>query len=144
MGRREVRKRLGSKEERLHLIVMMDNFNHFTVDHWKLTLEECIKLLNLSSIDESLGLRRTIEKIPNDEIYDKVFLRLIYVSEIYFCLQIIFSVHRFPENKATADAWVRRPNSYHLFGGRSALEKMTSGKLGDLKMVRDYLKSQIV
>ena len=40
---------------------------------------------------------------------------------------------------AAADAWVRQPNGATPFGGRSALDRMLAGNLGDLNLVRRYL-----
>jgi hypothetical protein len=59
--------------------------------------------------------------------------RLSYLLGIYKALQILL-----PEESA-ADAWVRKPNQAPLFGGRSALERMLGGNVGDLFAVRQYL-----
>jgi hypothetical protein len=40
---------------------------------------------------------------------------------------------------AAADAWIKKPNSAPLFGGQSALDRMLSGNVGDLFVVRQYL-----
>lgn len=61
--------------------------------------------------------------------------RLSYLLGIYKALQILL-----PEPGA-ADGWVRRPNAAPIFGGRSALERMLSGNVGDLYVVRQYLDS---
>ena len=42
----------------------------------------------------------------------------------------------------TADEWVRKPNTARTFGGRSALERMTSGNVADLYVVRQYVDAQ--
>lgn len=59
--------------------------------------------------------------------------RISYVLGIYKALQILL-----PEPTA-ADAWVRKPNTAPLFGGRPALERMLSGNVADLYVVRQYL-----
>jgi hypothetical protein len=41
-----------------------------------------------------------------------------------------------------ADAWVRQPNAAAPFGGRSALERMLSGRVADLYVVREYLDAE--
>src|ERR1051325_2120477 len=51
-------------------------------------------------------------------------------------LQILF-----PDTKQ-ADAWVRKPNAAPLFGGGSALDRMLSGNVADLYVVRQYLDAQ--
>lgn len=60
-----------------------------------------------------------------------VFERISYVIGIYKALQILFS------DEGRADAWVSKPNE--AFGGRSALERMAGGNIGDLHAVRAYL-----
>jgi hypothetical protein len=62
--------------------------------------------------------------------------RLSYVFGIYKALHILL-----PKPEA-ADAWIRKPNSAPLFGGRSALERMLSGQVADLYVVRQYLDAQ--
>ncbi len=59
--------------------------------------------------------------------------RLSYLPGIYKALQILL-----PE-PARADGWLRKPNQASVFGGRSALERMLGGNVGDLLAVRQYL-----
>jgi hypothetical protein len=59
--------------------------------------------------------------------------RISYLLGIYKALQILL-----PDAQA-ADAWVRKPNQAPLFGGRPALERMLSGNVADLYVVRQYL-----
>jgi hypothetical protein len=59
-----------------------------------------------------------------------------YVLGIYKALQILLP------QQAAADAWVRRPNAAPLFGGRPALDRMLSGNVADLYVVRQYLDAQ--
>jgi hypothetical protein len=62
--------------------------------------------------------------------------RLSYILGIYSALQVLL-----PRPEA-ADAWIRKPNAAPLFGGRSALDRMLSGQVGDLFLVRQYLDAQ--
>lgn len=62
--------------------------------------------------------------------------RISYVFGIYSALQVLL-----PKAEA-ADAWVRRSNTAPIFGGGSALERMLSGQVGDLFLVRQYLDAQ--
>lgn len=62
--------------------------------------------------------------------------RLSYILGIYKALQILL-----PDASA-ADTWVNKPNTAPLFGGRSALERMLGGNIGDLLAVRQYLDSR--
>jgi len=65
-----------------------------------------------------------------------VLERISYLLGIYKDLQILFP------DASQADAWVRKPNHAPLFGGRSALERMLSGNVADLYVVRQYLDAQ--
>ncbi len=62
--------------------------------------------------------------------------RISYILGIYKALQILL-----PDEEA-ADEWVRRPNTAPLFAGRSALDRMLSGHVADLFVVRQYLDAQ--
>ncbi|WP_034851416.1 MbcA/ParS/Xre antitoxin family protein [Inquilinus limosus] len=62
--------------------------------------------------------------------------RISYVLGIYRALQILFKDARL------ADDWVRRPNAASPFGGRSALDRMLSGNVADLFVVRRYLDAE--
>ncbi|MBP1627708.1 MAG: hypothetical protein H6Q00_2183 [Holophagaceae bacterium] len=57
--------------------------------------------------------------------------RLSYVLGIYKALQILL-----PESHA---GWIKRPNTNPLFGGRPALDRMLSGQVADLYIVRQFL-----
>lgn len=59
--------------------------------------------------------------------------RISYLLGIYKALQILL-----PDEKA-ADSWIRKPNAAPPFGGKSALDRMLSGNVGDLFVVRQYL-----
>ena len=65
-----------------------------------------------------------------------VLERISYVLGIYKALQILL-----PDTER-ADAWISRPNAAPLFGGRSALDRMLGGNVGDLYAVRQYLDAQ--
>jgi hypothetical protein len=62
--------------------------------------------------------------------------RISYLLGIYRALQILL-----PE-PAAADSWLKKPNDAPPFGGRSALERMLSGNVADLYVVRQYLDAQ--
>lgn len=59
--------------------------------------------------------------------------RISYILGIYKALQILFP------DTAAADAWIKKPNTAPLFGGQSALDRMLSGNVADLFVVRQYL-----
>ena len=62
--------------------------------------------------------------------------RLSYIFGIYKALQILLPK---PES---ADHWIHRPNDAAPFGGHSALDRMLSGNVADLYVVRQYLDAQ--
>lgn len=59
--------------------------------------------------------------------------RISYILGIYKALQILLP------DQAAADHWIKKPNTAPLFGGKSALERMLSGNVSDLYVVRQYL-----
>jgi hypothetical protein len=100
---------------------------------WGLSAEEQMVLLGSPS-------RSTFFKwksAPNAaDLRRDTLERLSYILGIYKALQILL-----PDASA-ADTWVNKPNTAPLFGGRSALERMLGGNIGDLLAVRQYLDSR--
>jgi hypothetical protein len=97
-----------------------------------LSIAEQLKLLGIGSRSTFFKWRRERDpKLPGDTLE-----RLSYLLGIYKSLQILL-----PDPEA-ADAWIRKPNAAALFGGGSALERMLSGQVADLYVVRQYLDSQ--
>ncbi|MGH8215592.1 MAG: MbcA/ParS/Xre antitoxin family protein [Rhodanobacteraceae bacterium] len=62
--------------------------------------------------------------------------RISYLLGIFKALAILFPQ---PDR---ADEWLRRPNDAPTFGGQTALERMLSGNVADLYVVRQYLDAQ--
>jgi hypothetical protein len=101
-------------------------------DVWKLRIADQRRLLGdppestfykwKRQQDGSLG-RDTLERIS-------------YLLGIWKDLQILFP------DEAQADAWLHKPNAASLFGGHSALQRMLSGNVADLYVVRQYLDAQ--
>jgi hypothetical protein len=99
---------------------------------WGLTVADQLTLLGIASRSTFFKWRREREpRLPQDTLE-----RLSYLLGIYKALQILL-----PDAKA-ADEWVRKPNSAPPFGGRSALERMLSGQVADLFVVRQYLDAE--
>lgn len=96
---------------------------------WKLTEQEQMKLLGLTS-------RATLARWRSGQ-HSKVGRDT--VQRISYLLGIFEAISNLLPDSRRADAWMRAPNQAPLFEGRSALEKMTSGDLGDLRAVRRYL-----
>mgnify|MGYP003488289908 FL=1 len=65
-----------------------------------------------------------------------VLERISYVLGIYKALQILFP------DPVRADAWIKRANSAPLFAGQRALDRLLSGNVSDLFVVRQYLDAQ--
>ena len=97
---------------------------------WGLNVDEQLCLLGTPPRSTYFSWRKHPEKasLPRDTLE-----RLSNLLGIYKSLQILL-----PEPSA-ADAWVRKPNSAPLFGGRSALQRMLAGNVSDLNLVRRYL-----
>jgi hypothetical protein len=89
-------------------------------------------LLGLTSRSTFFNWRRD----PAVSLSKDTLERISYVLGIYKALRILL-----PDDRA-ADAWVRQPNAATPFGGRSALERMLSGQVADLFVVRQYLDAQ--
>jgi hypothetical protein len=99
---------------------------------WGLTVAEQLKLLGIGSRSTYFKWRREqTPRLPQDTLE-----RLSYLLGIYKSLQILL-----PDPRA-ADEWVRKPNSAAPFGDRSALERMLSGQVADLYVVRQYLDAE--
>lgn len=97
---------------------------------WGLREQEEMRLLGLDRRSTLQSWKRgAVTAIPKDALE-----RISYVLGIYKGLQILLP--------ATADEWVRKPNKSPLFGGRSALDRMTSGNVADLYVVRQYVDAQ--
>ena len=101
-------------------------------DAWKLSSKELIKLLGSPP-------RSTFYKWKQGEhvaLPHDVLERISYLFGIYSALQVLL-----PKPEA-ADAWIKKPNTAPLFGGHSALDRMLSGQVADLYVVRQYLDAQ--
>ena len=97
---------------------------------WKLDTDE--QLILLGSPPRSTFFKW--KKAPESASIGKDTLeRISYLLGIYKALQILL-----PDTNA-ADAWVRKPNGAHIFAGKSALDRMLSGNVADLYVVRQYL-----
>ena len=99
---------------------------------WDLSVDEQMTLLGLSARSTFFKWK----KDPNTVLPKDTLERISYLLGIYKALQILL-----PDEEA-ADHWVRRPNAAPVFGGRSALERMLSGQVADLFVVRQYLDAE--
>ena len=101
-------------------------------DAWKLSPNEARRILGEPPRSTFFLWKRAGEgQLSRDTLE-----RVSYVLGIYKALQILLP------QKDAADTWVRSPNSAPLFGGRPALDRMLSGNVADLYVVRQYLDAQ--
>jgi transcriptional regulator with XRE-family HTH domain len=99
---------------------------------WGLSEQEQMKLLGLNSRSTLHAWKSgRVSKVSRDTLE-----RISYLLGIFKAINILL-----PDIKR-ADEWIRLPNKAPLFGGRSALERMTTGNIGDLYVVRQYLDAQ--
>jgi hypothetical protein len=101
-------------------------------DAWKLTNDQQQRLLNVSrSTFFHWKAARVRSGLESDTLE-----RLSYVFGIHSALQVLLPVAE------RADAWIKKPNTAPLFGGKSALDRMLGGQVADLYVVRQYLDAQ--
>lgn len=99
---------------------------------WELSEQEQMKLLGLNSRSTLYAWKAgRVSKVSRDTLE-----RISYLLGIFKAINILL-----PDTKR-ADEWIRLPNKAPLFGGRSALDRMTTGNIGDLYVVRQYLDAQ--
>ena len=101
-------------------------------EDWGLTPDEQMTLLGIPARSTYYKWRHD----PPARLSPDLLERLSYLFGIYKDLQVLL-----PEAEA-ADGWLRRPNAAPLFGGGSALERMLSGRVADLYVVRQYLDAE--
>ena len=97
---------------------------------WGLSIDEQRRLLGEPPRSTFFAWRKQPDKavLPRDTLE-----RLSNLLGIWKSLQILLP------DPAAADAWVRKPNTAPVFGGRSALDRMLAGNVSDLNFVRRYL-----
>jgi Protein of unknown function (DUF2384) len=99
---------------------------------WNLSVAEQMTLLGMQSRSTYFKWK----KHPDIAIPKDTLERISYVLGIYKALQVLL-----PDASA-ADAWIRRPNLAPPFAGKSALDRLLSGQVADLYVVRQYLDSE--
>ena len=101
-------------------------------EHWSLSVDEQMTLLGLTARSTYFKWK----KDPNTVLPKDTLERISYILGVYKALQILL-----PDERA-ADDWMKRPNVAPPFGGGSALDRMLSGHVADLFVVRQYLDAQ--
>ncbi len=99
-------------------------------DAWGLSEQEQMSILGLDSRSTLQSWKRGgVAAIPKDALE-----RISYILGIYMGLKILLP--------KSADDWVRKPNEAPLFGGAPALQRLVSGNVADLFLVRQYIDTQ--
>jgi hypothetical protein len=98
---------------------------------WDLTNDEQIILLGTERSTYFKWKRERDGLLSRDTLE-----RISYILGIYKALHILLP------NDQAADTWVKRSNTAPLFGGKSAMDRMLSGRVSDLYVVRQYLDAQ--
>lgn len=101
-------------------------------ERWKLRVTEQRTLLGDPPESTYFKWKKQQDGAPSRDVIE----RISYLLGIWKDLQILFP------DPAQADAWLRKPNDASLFGGRPALDRMLSGNVADLYVVRQYLDAQ--
>jgi len=101
-------------------------------ERWKLRVVEQRKLLGDPPESTFYKWKRERDGALSRDTLE----RISYLLGIFKALAILFPQ---PDR---ADAWLRRSNSAPTFGGKSALDRMLSGNVADLFVVRQYLDAQ--
>jgi hypothetical protein len=99
---------------------------------WDLNVEEQIKLLGGPT-------RAAFSKWKQEQdgrLTPDALERVSYILGVFKAINILL-----PDEDA-ADAWIKKPNDAPIFGGASALDRMLSGDVADLLLVRQYLDAQ--
>ncbi len=101
-------------------------------DLWGVSVVDQMKLLGVTTRSTFFGWKKNQDvALPKDTLE-----RISYILGVYKALQILLP------DEAAADAWIKKPNEAPIFGGRSALDRMLSGQVADLYVVRQYLDAQ--
>ena len=99
---------------------------------WNLSVAEQMTLLGLTSRSTFYKWKKAgTAHLPKDTLE-----RISYILGIFKDLQVLLP------GVSEADRWIKKPNNAPLFGGRSALDRMLSGHVADLDVVRQYLDAQ--
>ena len=80
---------------------------------------------------------RWSENPEKAQLTEEQIKRMSYIFGIYKRLQVLLP------DPAIADSWVSNPNGATIFGGRPPLDLMSSGRLEELRRIRDYLEAEM-
>lgn len=101
-------------------------------DAWALKNTEARRLLGDPPESTFYKWKKQRDGAPGRDVVE----RISYLLGIFKALELLFP------DPTRADAWIRRPNAAAPFGGGSALDRMLSGNVADLYVVRSYLDAK--
>lgn len=103
------------------------------VDFWGLDTRQAMTLLGVPSRSTFMSWKaKAPGKLPPDTME-----RISYLLGMHKALRILFS-----RDEQSVRDWIKAPNSNPLFGNKSALDRMLSGRVADLYEVRRFLDAQ--
>lgn len=100
---------------------------------WQLTDQEQVTLLGRTS-------RSTLRRWRNGQVKR---VGRDTLERISYILGIYKAIHTLIPNRERADAWIRRPNKALFLNGSSALDRLVSGNVSDLYVVRQHLDAEL-
>lgn len=101
-------------------------------DRWKLDVDQQLILLGAPARSTFFKWKKELDGNLSMDTLERVS----YLLGIFKALHILL-----PDEDA-ADAWVKKPNKAPVFAGKAALDRMLSGHVSDLYVVRQYLDAQ--
>ena len=104
---------------------------------WALSVQQQMALLGIESRSTLYRWKAQARKRRKINLSRDTLERISYILGIFKAINILLPV------EARADLWLRAANDCPLFGGGSALERMTSGRVSDLFVVRRYLDAEL-
>ena len=103
------------------------------VDFWGLNTQQAMTLLGVPSRSTFMSWKaKAPAKLPPDTME-----RISYLLGMHKALRILFS-----RDEQSVRDWIKAPNGNPLFGNKSALDRMLSGRVADLYEVRRFLDAQ--
>lgn len=101
-------------------------------DRWSLDSAQRARLLGIAP-----ATIRRWQKLQPERLSPDVWERIAHLVGIFKALETLLPV------SSAADAWIKKSNAAPIFGGKSALDRMLAGQVGDLFVVRQYLDAQV-
>lgn len=111
-------------------------FFNIATKRWGLNEQEQMQILGVESRSTIQKWKARAKAHAEISLGRDALERISYVLGIYKAINILLPV---PER---ADGWMRASNRAPIFGGKRPLDRMTSGNVSDLYVVRQYLDAQ--